>query len=74
MTLDFYGESIFRLFQDNAGGILRDPQAEPEARILVPQPRQTVCQLTIDRSSQQASVATRRVLVTFDKATTLMTV
>ena len=74
MTLDFYGENIFRLFQDNAGGILRDPQAEPEAQILVDQPRQTVSPLAIERSSAQVSVATDRVLVTFDKATTLMTV
>ena len=27
MTLDFYGENIFRLFQDKNGGILRNPQA-----------------------------------------------
>ncbi len=32
MTLDFYGENIFRMFQDNAGGVIRDPQAEPEAK------------------------------------------
>lgn len=31
MTLDFYGENIFRMFQDNQGGIVRDPQASPEA-------------------------------------------
>ena len=27
MTIDFYGPNIFRLFQDNSGGIIRDPQA-----------------------------------------------
>ena len=31
MTLDFYGDNIFRVFQDNNGGILRDPEAKPEA-------------------------------------------
>lgn len=31
MTFDFYGDNIFRLFQDNNGGILRDPEAKPEA-------------------------------------------
>ena len=27
MSMDFYGENIFRIFQDNQGGIIRDPQA-----------------------------------------------
>ena len=34
LAMDFYGENIFRLFQDNSGGIIRDPEATPEARIL----------------------------------------
>lgn len=38
MTIDFYGENIFRLFQDNSGGILRAPEAKPEAEILVKNP------------------------------------
>ena len=29
LTLDFYGNHIFRLFQDPMGGILRDPVAGP---------------------------------------------
>ena len=32
MTLDFYGDNIFRIFRDDKGGIIRDPKAEPEAR------------------------------------------
>lgn len=39
MTLDFYGENIVRLFQDPNGGIIRDPQASPEAQILTDSPR-----------------------------------
>lgn len=31
MTFDFYGDNIFRVFQDTNGGILRDPEAKPEA-------------------------------------------
>lgn len=38
-TLDFYGKNIFRLFVDPSGGILRDPKADPEAQILVDDPR-----------------------------------
>ncbi|MCF0199362.1 MAG: alpha-xylosidase, partial [Bacteroidaceae bacterium] len=42
LFLDFYGPNIFRLFLDPAGGILRDPKAEPEAQILVDNPRKPV--------------------------------
>lgn len=45
MTFDFYGDNIFRMFQDTNGGILRDPEAKPEARILVDNPRRPVSQL-----------------------------
>ena len=38
MTLDFYGDNIFRIFRDDKGGIIRDPKAEPEARILAGNP------------------------------------
>ena len=36
MTLDFYGENIFRVFQDNSGSVIRDPQAKPAAPSGVP--------------------------------------
>ena len=42
MYLDFYGNNIFRLFQDPAGGELRDPAAQPAAQILVDNPRREV--------------------------------
>ena len=42
LYVDFYGPNIFRLFQDPKGGILRDPQARPEAQILVDDPRREV--------------------------------
>ncbi|WP_185287097.1 hypothetical protein, partial [Chryseobacterium indologenes] len=28
MLLDFYGDNIFRLFQDNSGKAMRDPEAK----------------------------------------------
>lgn len=37
--LDFYGPGIVRIFQDPAGGPVRDPEAKPEAKILVDNPR-----------------------------------
>ena len=39
MLIDFYGDNIFRVFQDNTGGMIRDPEAKPEAQILVNNPR-----------------------------------
>ena len=72
MTLDFYGENIFRLFQDKAGGILRDPEAKPEAQILVDNPRQNVSGLVIENTPESISVATKKVKVTFDPQTGLM--
>ena len=48
MSIDFYGDNIFRIFQDNSGGIIRDPEAKPEARILVDQPRRKVSVLVLD--------------------------
>lgn len=74
LTLDFYGNHIFRLFQDPMGGILRDPVAEPEAKILVDQPRRAVGPLKIGREANRLSVETDRVRVTFDKHSTLMSV
>ena len=74
LTLDFYGNNIFRLFHDPKGGILRDPVAHPEAQILVDQPRKDVSPLQIGQEAGCVSVGTERILVTFDKNTTLMSV
>src|SRR5690348_4781504 len=47
MVIDFYGENIFRVFQDNSGGAMRDPESKPEAKILVNNPRRTVSKLAL---------------------------
>ncbi|MBQ5895316.1 MAG: hypothetical protein IIW75_01960, partial [Bacteroidaceae bacterium] len=42
VTIDFYGDNIFRMFRDINGGIVRDPQpmeGYPDAQILVDNPR-----------------------------------
>ena len=74
MTLDFYGENIFRMFQDNAGGILRDPQAKPDAKILVSQPRKEVSKLDVQGNAGAVSITTDKIKVEFDKNTALMKV
>ena len=58
MTIDFYGENIFRVFQDNSGGIIRDPEAKPEAQILVDQPRRKVSGLSVDEKEGYITLTT----------------
>ena len=74
MTLDFYGDNIFRMFQDNNGGILRDPEAKPEAKILVSQPRKEVSQLKVQDDAGSVFITTVKVKVELDKKTALMKV
>lgn len=74
MTLDFYGENIFRMFQDNAGGILRDPEAKPEAKILVNQPRKVVSQLNVKDDAGSIAITTGKIKVELNKSTALMKV
>nr|WP_302831625.1 TIM-barrel domain-containing protein [uncultured Bacteroides sp.] len=74
MTLDFYGDNIFRMFQDNNGDILRDPEAKPEAKILVSQPRKNVSKLDIKDDAGSISIITDKVKVEMDKKTALMKV
>lgn len=42
MTVDFYAPDIFRLFRDDNGGIVRNPEADPPADILVKDAREKV--------------------------------
>ena len=74
LTLDFYGENIFRLFQDNNGGILRDPQATPPAQILVDNPRKTPGTLTTAMEGTTATVGTAKISVRIDTETGLLTI
>ena len=74
LTVDFYGPSIFRLFQDNSGGIVRDPEASPEAKILTNNPRRDVGKLTVSSDDQKVSVSTANVRVDFAKKGALVTV
>ena len=69
MTLDFYGENIFRMFQDNSGGIIRDPKPMknyPDAQILVDNPRKAV-NLEVKETGDTYTITTAKVEVTADK-------
>lgn len=74
LTLDFYGGNLFRLFQDNSGGFIRDPEAKPEAKILVENPRRPVSKLDLAEESGQITIATDKIAVLIDKNTTLLKV
>lgn len=72
LTVDFYSPSVFRLFRDDRGGMLRPPAADPPAGILVSNPRREVGGLKLD--PENLSVTSRRVRITFDRATSFMRV
>ncbi|MDR1368892.1 MAG: DUF5110 domain-containing protein [Dysgonamonadaceae bacterium] len=71
MTFDFYGENIFRLFQDNSGGIIRDPEAKPEAKILVENPRRAISTLILSDDQDIVSIRTGKINIVLDKKTAL---
>ncbi len=74
LTADFYGPNIVRLFRDDAGGIIRDPEATPPAKILVDNPRRTPMGVSIEDGTAAVTVSTQRIALTFDRATGRLTV
>jgi alpha-glucosidase (family GH31 glycosyl hydrolase) len=72
LTLDFYGENIFRLFRDNVGGIVRNPESEPEASILVDNPRKPLSKLELNDDGVSISIFTGKINVLFDKNASLL--
>lgn len=74
LTLDFYGESIFRLFQDNNGGFIRDPEAKPEAKILVENPRRPIAALKLSDQDGQIVISTTKIAIQIAKNTGLFKV
>ncbi len=61
MYVDFYGPHTFRVFHDPNGGIIRDPQATPEAKILVENPRRDAGVVTLD--AQAGTLSTKEIIV-----------
>lgn len=74
VTLDFYGENIFRMFRDNNGGILRDPAATPEAKILVNNPRREVSKIEVGESDGCYTIATAKIEIAICKKSGTMKV
>ncbi len=74
LTLDFYGANIVRLFRDDAGGILRNPQAKPEAEILVASARRATGGVAIKKDGDIATVVTPGIAVKTDCRTGLFSI
>lgn len=74
MVVDFYGENIFRLFRDDSGGIVRDPQATPAAQILVESPRRSLVSLDVKKDNSSVVLKTQKISVHFDNKSGLMDV
>ncbi len=55
MYLDFYGPDIVRVFCDPQVGIIRNPEANPPAQILVGNPRRDVGEIAVDGISVSTS-------------------
>jgi len=70
MLIDFYGNNIFRMFQDNSGKGLRAPEAEPSAEILVKNSRKPVSELKVEENVNEVTIKTIAIQLTFDKKET----
>ena len=71
VAVDFYGENIFRIFEDHNDGVMRAPEAKPEARILVDNPRTKVGSLQITEQGDEITLASSKAKVIFNKTTGL---
>ncbi|BAX78834.1 TIM-barrel domain-containing protein [Labilibaculum antarcticum] len=67
MLIDFYGNNVFRMFQDNSGKGLRAPLAEPAAEILVKEPRKSVSELDVEDKGNKITIKTPAIQLTFYK-------
>lgn len=74
MTLDFYGPNIVRLFRDDNGGIIRDPQASPQASILTDNARRDPGGITVKTDEKAVTVASPRMSVSIDRLSGLLSI
>ncbi|MCK0155868.1 DUF5110 domain-containing protein [Cellulophaga sp. F20128] len=72
LTLDFYSNHTFRMFQDNNGGILRNPKAIPEAQILVDQPRKYISSLNLTEENSEFKIESDEIIIIINKFSGLL--
>lgn len=73
VTVDFYATDIFRVFRDDKGGIVRSPEANPPASILVQSPREDVT-YSIEETADAWNLSTEAILLSFSKDKGTLTV
>ena len=74
ITIDFYGENIFRVFEDTSGNMIRKPESMPPANILVDNPRRPVGPLSIKDAANTITISSAKVAVEINKETSLIKV
>ena len=74
LTIDFYRENIFRAFEDTSGGIIRKPESNPPANILVENPRRPVGHLKINNDANTITIASAKISIEIDKNNSLFKV
>lgn len=74
LTLDFYGENIVRLFRDDAGGVLREPQATPPAQILTASARRATGGVEVETGTERIDISTPKICVSIDRGSALLRV
>ncbi|MEO7049603.1 MAG: alpha-xylosidase, partial [Ferruginibacter sp.] len=74
LTIDFYGENIFRVFEDTSGNMIRKPESMPPADILVDNPRRSVGPLTIKDAVNTITIISAKIAVEINKGTALIKV
>ena len=74
ISFDFYGDNIFRLFRDIRGGLIRNPESNPKADILVNNPRKPVSKLETGIDGDFFFMRTLVVEVRLDKKSSCVTV
>ena len=74
LYIDFYGDNIFRLFRDDNGGIIRDPEATPPAKILVSSARRATLGVKVREDNSNVVIETPKVEIVFQKASGLFNV
>ncbi|MEN8119449.1 MAG: TIM-barrel domain-containing protein [Bacteroidota bacterium] len=72
MIFDFYGENIFRLYQNNIEGIIKEPEASPEAEILVKNPRKQVSELKCINTDNKIEIVSKKISIQIDKQSLLI--
>lgn len=66
LIIDFYSDNIFRLFMDKKSGSLREPEARPEAKILVDNARKNMDTIAIV-DKENVTVTTNRLFLEVNK-------